>query len=337
MVINDNTPVATAVPGLPDFGTEDIPEELIRQHEQELEQIGIGDNASEEDDLVEPNMPNETPKKMAQVEIDMASTDGESETTEVTMPAPMAPAQTLENDSEATLSDTSTLVSETESVEEVAIVETDTAQRVEATKPSLPLAPLPPAPLPPATKTDGADTVNQEQDDDSSSWASSESTIDQLSVDGTVTNEATETANVQATTTSVEQEPQTKENVNETSSNLAKPVAAELVALIEPVQNVSDSDSENSQSKPEDAVNSTWTEAEVELLEMKERPNATEENVAVEYRPSQIITKIEDQLNIIGELNEAVINEHINEELPVMIIKDRTRLVICQLMIPPLM
>ena len=331
-MVSDSTPVATAVPGLPDFGSEDIPEELIRQHEQELEQIGLGENASEESDLVEPNMPNETPKKMAQVEIDMASTDGESETTEVTLPAPMAPAQTMENDSEATLSETSTIVSETESVEEIAIVETNTAQRVEASKPSLPPAP--------ALITVVA-TAKKDQDEDSSSWTSSESTLDQLSIDETVNNEGIKTVTVQAVSKPVEQEPQTEDKVNTISSDLVKPVAAELVALIEPVEHVSDTesdtDSENSQSKPEDAVNSTWTEAEVELLEMKERPNATEGEVAVEYRPSQIITKIEDQLKIIGELNDAVINEHINEELPVMIIKDRTRFVICQLMIPPLM
>ena len=52
----DNKPVTTAAIGLPDFGTEDIPQELIRQHEEELEQIGANaqnEECGEEEDQVD--------------------------------------------------------------------------------------------------------------------------------------------------------------------------------------------------------------------------------------------------------------------------------------------
>ena len=327
----DNTPVTTAAIGLPDFGTEDIPEELIRQHEEELEQIGANaqnEECGEEEDQVETMLPNETPKKMTNVDIDMTSTDAEmSETTEVTMPAPMAPAQTVENDTDTMslisdkLSDTSTIVSEDEIIDQVAIDE--------SLKPAEKLKSV-------AATTALISVIETRKQDDESSWTDSQSTISveadhKLELEfGAAKNEELSKLTKLTVTVPQEPEPQKQERVVETVV-VEKQLEVKVVEVTVPARKdsseseLSSSCSSSVHAETEKAVNSTWTEAEIERLEMGERKNSdpqpsAPEDMKTEYRPSQIITQIENQLNIIGELNEAVIQEHINDDpKPVMI------------------
>ena len=258
---------------------------------------------------------------MTEVEIDIVSTDGDTETTEATMPAAMEPAKMIplpggQIDSEATISDASTIVSEAESVEEIQqsgnieeyesepdINESNAIQLVPIVQPTVMVKAAKPDKPILDTPVELSPELEQK---------------------------------------TIHQEPVAAED----SDNQADKIpSVDLIASIEPSSenlevissSASDTESSDSQTKPEDRANSTWTEAEIEILEMSERKSepTSLENTAektADVRPSKLITKIEDQLNLIGEINQATIDQHLEafSEEPVKILNRSRHLIIAR-------
>ena len=251
---------------------------------------------------------------MTEVEIDMVSTDGDTETTEATMPAAMEPAKMIplpggHIDSEATISDASTIVSEAESVEEI----------------------------------QQSESIEEELDTDTNE--SNAIQLVPIIQPAIMVNAAKPETPVHKDLIELTPEFEQKKVEQEAVLIEDKNLSVDLIATIEPssenleVISSSDSDTESSdsQTKPEDRANSTWTEAEIEILEMNERksePTSMENKVeeVAEVRPSKLITKIEDQLNLIGEINQAAIDEHLEavSEEPVKILNRSRHLIIAR-------